>query len=64
WLDVTPTGTVYASSPGDGTMVLVNILETNSPATNNFAAVRLHAQDFAGKVSVFKDVDVIYRLIN
>ena len=64
WLDVTPTGTVYASTPGDGTMVLVNILETYSPSTTNFAAVRIQAQDYAGKVSVFKYVDVIYRLVN
>ena len=64
WLDVTPTGTVYASPNDDGPMVLVNILETYSPATNNYAAVRIQAEDYAGKVSVFKYVDVIYRLIN
>ena len=63
WLDVSPTGTVYASPAGDGPMVLVNILETYSPSTNNFAAVRVQAEDYAGKVNVFKEVDVVYRVV-
>jgi hypothetical protein len=60
WLDVTPTGTLYNNS----STITINILETESPAANNFATVFLDAQDVAGKVSVFKEVDVVYRIRN
>jgi len=64
WLDVTPTGTVYAAPDNDSTTVSVNILETASPSATNYAAVIIQAQDYDGKVSVFKEVDIIYRVIN
>lgn len=64
WLDVTPTGTVYFD-PGNSNMVVsVNILETTSPSTNNYASVILQAKDYEGKVDVFKEVDIIYRVFN
>jgi hypothetical protein len=60
WLDVTPTGTIYNNS----STITINILETESPAANNYATVFLEAQDVSGKVSVFKEVDVVYRIRN
>lgn len=60
WLDVTPTGTLYDNS----STIAINILETQSPAANNYATVFLEAQDVDGKVSVFKEVDVVYRIRN
>lgn len=63
WLDTTPTGTVY-NSPGVDTLILVNVLETDSPSTTNYASVIVQANDYYGKVSVFKEVDIVYRIIN
>ena len=64
WLNVTPTGTVYAAPERDSTTVSVNILETTSPSATNYSSVVVQAQDYEGKVDVFKVVDVIYRVIN
>ena len=64
WLDVTPTGTNYTSAGNDNTMVSVNILETAAPSATNYAAVIVQAEDYYGKVSVFKEVDIIYRVID
>ena len=58
WLDVTPTGTLYSESSS----IMIKILETEFPAANNFASMLLEAQDTDGKVSVFKEVDIIYRI--
>ena len=64
WLDVTPTGTVYDVPERDGTTVSVNILETPSAATTNYASVAVQAQDYEGKIDVFKVVDVVYRVVD
>ena len=64
WLDVTPTGTIYDYSDNDSMTVSVNILETHSPATINNAWVIVQAEDYDGKVNVFKEVEIIYRVIN
>lgn len=63
WLDVTPTGTVY-TSPGDNTVIDVNILETASPSATNYGSVIVQAEDYNGKVNVFRQLDVIYHIIN
>ncbi len=44
--------------------VSVNILETYSPAAINNAWVIVQAEDYYGKVNVFKEVEIIYRVIN
>jgi hypothetical protein len=62
WLDVTPTGTIYNSTGNGSATVTVNILETASPAAVNYASVIVQAQDYYGKVNVFKEVEIIYRV--
>jgi len=62
WLDITPTGTVYNTSETNQTTVTVNILETASVAANDYASVIVQAEDYYGKVYVFKAVDIIYRV--
>jgi hypothetical protein len=42
----------------------VNILETASPFTTNYASVVVQAEDYDGKVNVFKEVDIFYRIVN
>ena len=64
WLDVTPTGTIYSSTGYDSTTVSVNILETASPSSTNYALVIVQAEDYYGKVNVFKEVEIIYRAVN
>ncbi|WP_455209554.1 hypothetical protein [Kaarinaea lacus] len=64
WLDVTPTGTISNSTGYGSTTVSVNILETASPSSTNYASVIVQAEDYYGKVSVFKEVQIIYRVIN
>lgn len=64
WLDVTPTGTIYNSTGNDSTTVSVNILETASPSARNYASIIVQAEDYYGKVNVFKEVEIIYRVIN
>ena len=64
WLDVTPTGTLYYTPGNDSATVTVNILETISPSTINSASVFVRTEDTYGKVNVFKEVEIIYRLIN
>ena len=64
WLDVTPTGSFYGSLNNNSVDISVNILETDSPGKNNFASVFVQAEDYLGKVNVFKEVDIIYRVIN
>jgi len=64
WLDITPTGTVYNTSGLNQTTVTVNILETTSASANNYASVIVQAEDYYGKVNVFKEVDIIYRISN
>ena len=64
WLDVTPTGTVYVNPGYDSMTVSVNILETASPFTTNYASVVVQAEDYDGKVNVFKEVDIFYRIVN
>ncbi|HEY5602548.1 MAG TPA: hypothetical protein VIM41_05520 [Gammaproteobacteria bacterium] len=64
WLDVTPTGTIYADAGNSSTTVSVNILETASPYSTNYASVIVQAGDYYGKVNVFKEVEIIYRVIN
>ena len=63
WLDVNPTGTIYNSSDKN-TSVFVNILETASPSDTNFTSLIVRAEDYHGKVNVFKEVDIIYHIIN
>lgn len=58
WLNVTPSGTLYDNSA----TVWIDILETQFPSTNNYAAVRLRATDLDGKVSLFKDIDIYYHV--
>ena len=60
WLDITPTGTLYDNSA----TFSINILETEFPSANNFATVLLQAKDSEGKVDVYKEVDIIYRVTN
>lgn len=60
WLDVTPTGTLF----GNSATFSINILETEFPSANNFATVLLQAKDSEGKVDVYKEVDIIYRVTN
>ena len=64
WLDVTPTGTVYATPGNDSTLIAVNILETASPSPTNYASIFIRAEDYDGKVSVFREVEVVYRIVN
>ena len=64
WLDVTPTGIIYASPGNDSATVSVNILETASPSTADYASVIVRAEDYSGKVNIFKEVEIIYRVIN
>jgi hypothetical protein len=64
WLDVTPTGTVYNAPDADSTPVFVNILETASGYATNFTSIIIRAEDYYGKVSVFKEVDIIYRVVD
>ena len=62
WLDVTPTGLLYSSDYDHNVTINVNILETESPAANNFATVILRAEDFEGKVNIFREVDIVYHV--
>lgn len=64
WLDVSPTGTIYVSPGNDSVIVSVNILETAFPSSTNYASVFVQSEDYYGKVSVFKEVEIIYRVIN
>ena len=64
WLDVTPTGIIYASPGNDSATVSVNILETAAPSATNYAAVIVQAEDYYGKVNVFKEVDINYRVLD
>ncbi len=60
WLDITPTGTLNDNSA----TLFINILETEFPSANNFATLLLQAKDVEGKVDVYKEVDIIYRVTN
>ena len=59
WLNVVPTGTFE----NHDISLKVNILETASPLVHNFAVLRLVAKDYDNKVSVFRDIDIIYNLV-
>lgn len=64
WLDITPEGTLYHSDYSGEALITIGILETESPALNNFASVMVRAEDYLGKVNVFREIDVVYRLVN
>jgi hypothetical protein len=62
WLATTPTGTIYNSR--GSTTVSATILETPSPAATNYASIIVRAEDYDGKVNVFKEVEIVYRVVN
>ena len=62
WLDVSPDGTLYRSDYGDSATITVNILETQFPASKNMDSLMIRSQDYLGKINIFRELDVIYRV--
>jgi len=60
WLNVVPTGTF----DNHNISLEINILETSNPSVHNLAVIRLTAKDDHNKISVFRDIEVLYNMVD